>query len=97
SLALFSKSGRIVSHDLLGDCITHSFGTHSVQDVVTIEYSGGASRESFGDATSEVATLHVFRAHLPVSFLRGAPDVSSGDAQYPLCLLEQLRIYRARP
>ena len=46
--------------------------------------------------SSPISGVPVFRAHLPVSFLRAAPDVSSGDAQYPPCLLEQLGIDRAR-
>ena len=38
----------------------------------------------------------VFRPHLPISFLRCAPDVSSGEAQFTPCLFKQLGIDRAR-
>src|SRR6516162_8247438 len=38
----------------------------------------------------------VFRPHPPIGLLRGAPDVSSGEPQYPPCLLEQSGTDRAR-
>src|SRR5262249_11676374 len=57
-----------------------------------------ATEPTFGDHVSNqsVEIQALFRSHLPISFLGGAPDVSSGEAQHPPCSLEQLRIDWAR-
>ena len=58
----------------------------------------GATGPTFDDPVSNrsVNIRAVFRPHPPIGLLRGAPDVSSGEAQYPLCLLEQFGTDRAR-
>ena len=83
--------------DVLSFWWTEDFFPHVIAFFNLLFWAGFAPKAELIAALEElIGPMNVFRAHLPVSFFRSAPDVISGDAQYPPCLLEQLGIDRAR-